>query len=39
MNRAKLIYTKRVVQTGKEISISINVLNEVGISKCYLWWD
>ena len=36
MNRAKLIYTKRIVQAGKEISISIDVLNEVSISECYL---
>jgi len=36
MNRAKSIYTKRVVKTGKEIFIFIDVLNEVGISECYL---
>jgi len=28
-----------VVQTRREISISMDVLSEVDIGECYLWWD
>jgi len=36
MNRARLIHTGRVVQTGREIFILTNVLSGVDIGKCYL---
>ena len=35
MNEARLIYTGRVVQTGKEIFIFTDVLSGVDVSKCY----
>ena len=36
MNRVRLIYTRRVVQTGREIYISIDVLSGVDVGEHYL---
>jgi len=36
MNEVRLIHTGRVVQTRREISISINVLSRVDVREHYL---
>ena len=39
MNGARLIYTGRVMQTRKDISIYMDVLSGVNVNKHYLWWN